>query len=273
MDYESIAEHTKKQNDLKAQIKKLELALEKEDNETKHALKFIENDCKQAQIDIDAMEGEHKRKLQEQITERKIQAAKQQKKIEMAQKVIHELRKENKKIQKRREKRKGRLENFKANSSEVQDMNQSLSDLADDVCNDLDAHVMEQDAAQETVDDAKKFHAEIKIKIMEQQDKYWEIAQSRLEYQKTMARILNLVQNALPSHKGDKAFIKACEKMTLIALEAEAEAKVEMAQLEIETAQIDSDTTYTEVSESSNDGSNPHLEINLVNHPVPSNIY
>ena len=65
---------------------------------------------------------------------------------------------------------------------------------------------------------------------MKKQDDYMGQAETRLEYQKTMARILNMIQDK----SKDPQLV---EDTVCVALECESEAKSIMAALEAETGE------------------------------------
>ena len=75
---------------------------------------------------------------------------------------------------------------------------------------------------------AKKDNKNLKQDCMRKQEEYMTQAETRLEYQKTMARILNMIQDT----SKDPGIV---EDTVVIALECEAEAKSIMAELEAET--------------------------------------
>jgi hypothetical protein len=77
---------------------------------------------------------------------------------------------------------------------------------------------------------------------------YMDVAQSRLEYQKTMARILIMVQDQLKDGKLQK-------EIASHAYAAEEEAKCEMAALEAETSEPDLNY-YADLSESHGSSTN-----------------
>jgi hypothetical protein len=78
------------------------------------------------------------------------------------------------------------------------------------------------------LENAKADNSRMKNECMAAQDKYMSQAETRLEYQKTMARILNMIQDSLRDPQ-------LVEDTVCLALDCESEAKSVMAALEAET--------------------------------------
>lgn len=85
---------------------------------------------------------------------------------------------------------------------------------------------------KDVLEEEKTKNKELKSRVDEMQEKYMEIAQGRLEMQRTMAKILNLIQD-----NGKDADV--VEEVVVIALSCESDCKAEMAALEVETAITD----------------------------------
>lgn len=94
---------------------------------------------------------------------------------------------------------------------------------------------------KDVLEEEKAKNKELKAKVNEVQEKYMDTAQSRLDMQRTMAKILNLIQDNVK----DSDII---EESVVIALSCESDCKAEMAALEVETAP---DLDYSDVSDSS----------------------
>jgi hypothetical protein len=78
------------------------------------------------------------------------------------------------------------------------------------------------------LEDAKANNKKLKDECMKKQDDYMTQAETRLEYQKTMARILTMIQD----RSKDAQLV---EDTVVFALGCESEAKGVMAALEAET--------------------------------------
>ena len=88
------------------------------------------------------------------------------------------------------------------------------------------------DDLKDVLEDEKAKNKELKDHVNEIQEKYMDTAQCRLEMQRTMAKILNLIQD----NGKDPDII---EEVVVIALTCESDCKAEMAALEVETAITD----------------------------------
>jgi DNA repair exonuclease SbcCD ATPase subunit len=261
--------HAVKQQALVDQMAELEKAIMKEDEISRTDIAMIEKRCLEIEFEMKEIESTHEGMMQEQFLERKGEQKKQEKKIELADKLIGELKKENKRLQKQQAKVVAKYNKLDDNSQKIEDMNSSLSSLCESVSTITDLNESKFETLQEEHDATRQVNKDIKNKLRKEQDAYWEVAQSRLEYQKAMAKILTLVQNHLQNAKSSpsETMNEAARAMSALAIEVENEAKIEMAALDIETAGTDiySDTSYTEVSEAlPGEDSEPYLEINLV---------
>lgn len=262
-----------KQQALLDKIAALEKDILKEDEIAHTDVAKVEKRCIELEFEIKDIATVTDSMMEEQFLERKAEQKKQEKKIELADKLIGELKKDNKKLRKQQMKVVGKFNKVDETSSKIEDMNASLSSLCESVSTVNDIHENKYETLQEEHDVTKQINKDIKNKLRKEQDLYWEIAQSRLEYQKGLAKILTHVQDYINTCKNE-SMIDAAREMTKLALDVENEAKIEMAALDIETAgtDIDSNTSYTEVSEvCPTDNTAPYLEINLVPQRNPNN--
>jgi len=163
------------------------------------------------------------------IMEPKKIAAQQKKKLEDQTKMIEFLKKENKKIRKEHAKVKSKYDSVMENNEKLMQLNEGCGDnfeVKEDKMREVDTKNM---TLLDELDDAKSSNKELKEECMQKQDDYMAQAETRLEYQKTMARILNMIQE---SSKDAQLVEDTC----VFALDCEAEAKGIMAALEAETA-------------------------------------
>ena len=163
------------------------------------------------------------------IMEPKKLAAQQTKKLEDATKMIDFLKTENKKIRKEHAKIKTKWDLVKGNNDKLMTMNEDCGDSfeqKEDVMRKVDTKNM---TLMDELDEAKASNAELKEECMQKQDDYMAQAETRLEYQKTMARILNMIQETSKD-------AQLVEDTCVFALDCEGEAKGIMAALEAETA-------------------------------------
>jgi DNA repair exonuclease SbcCD ATPase subunit len=264
--------HAQKQKELMDKISELEKAIKYEDEVTKVEANKIEKRCIEIEYEIKDLESAHETMKQEKFLERKAEQKKQEKKLELADKLIGELKKENKRLRKQHVKVAEKLNKLDGTSQKIEDMNYSLSSLCNSIGNLADVAETKYETLQEEHDATRELNKDMKAKLRANQDNYWEVAQSRLEYQKSMAKILTLIQDHLNSVDATEDMVDAAREMTKITLQLESEAKVQMAAVDIETAgtSVLSDTSYTQVNEIIGHDSDPYLEITLAPQRKPS---
>ena len=193
--------------------KLLELAKQKEE-----ALKELEM--------LKDQTGEEAKKT---IMEPKKIAAMQKKKLEDHTKMIEFLKKENKKIRKENAKVKSKYDNVVENNEKLMSSNEGCGDSFEVKEDDMRKVDTKNMTLLDELDDAKESNKELKEECTQKQDDYMSQAETRLEYQKAMARILNLIQETSKD-------AQLVEDTCVFALDCEAEAKGIMAALEAETA-------------------------------------
>jgi myosin heavy subunit len=152
----------------------------------------------------------------------------QEKKLEEQTKMVEFLKKENKKIRTEHSKIKEKWDVVKENNTKLLEMNEKSGnsfETKEDVMRKVDTKNM---TLLEELDDAKASNKKLKDECMKKQDDYMTKAETGLEYQKTMARILTMIQD-----RSKEAQI--VEDTVMLALGCESEAKGIMAALEAET--------------------------------------
>lgn len=259
--------NAQRQKDLMDKIAGLEKSMKYEDEVTNKEASKIEKRSFEVEYEIKDLESANETFKQEQFLERKAEQKKQEKMLELNDRIIGELRKENKRLRKNQIKVSEKLHKLDGTTQKIEDLNNSLSSLCDSVSNLADVAESKYDSLQEEHDSTREMNKDMKAKLRTEQDAYWEVAQSRLEYQKTMAKILMLIQDHINSKNSSDDMSDAAQEMTSIAMYVDSIAKTEMAAADIETAatSVLSDTSYTQVSEiNAGHDSDPYLEISLV---------
>ena len=164
------------------------------------------------------------------LMEPKKLAAQQKKKIEENTKLIDYLKKENKKIRKDNDKVKDKYDVVKTNNDRLINNNESTGDNFDDLNETTGKVHQKNEDLTVTLEKSKRDNKKLKEKCLSKQEEYMSQAETRLEYQKAMARILNMIQDQSKEQQ-------LVEDTVVIALECEAEAKAIMAALEAETGE------------------------------------
>lgn len=159
-------------------------------------------------------------------------AAIQKKKLDEQAKMIEFLKKENKKIRKDHEKIKGKFGVVKKNNDKLIKVNEDVGGDFEDVDSSAAKVNDKNEKLVDTLEQAKKDNKRLKEECMKRQDDYMTQAETRLEYQKTMARILNMIQEASKEPQ-------IVEDTVCLALECEAESKSIMAALEEDDSDSD----------------------------------
>ena len=172
--------------------------------------------------------GEEARKA---ILEPKKIAAQQKKKLDEATKLIDFLKKEYNKLRKDHDKVETKFDAVMANNEKLVKASDNSGDDFDAKEDKLNKVEMKNQDLLDTLDKAKKDNKRLKDETMAKQDQYMAQAETRLEYQKTMARILNMIQDSSKEPQ-------IVEDTVVIALECESESKTIMAALEAETSMM-----------------------------------
>jgi len=230
-------EAEKAERDLKrmADLKKFEDQIEhvkKQIKEAEHYQKVKVSDAEERK-EIAMKEIEELRELtgpeaRKAAMEPKKMAAQQQKKLDEQTKLIEMLKKENKKIRKDNEKMKEKFSVVKANNDKLIAANEEAGNDFESKDESSQKLHLKNEKLLKDLENAKAENKRMKEECMQRQDDYMTQAETRLEYQKTMARILNMIQDTSKE-------AQIVEDTVVLALECEAEAKSIMAALEAET--------------------------------------
>ena len=115
-------------------------------------------------------------------------------------------------------------------SAKILDNNDLLGDSFDNL--NYHAHKVhsKNDDLTSTRSSEVKLNQDLRDRVGKVQDKYLQQAEARLELQRTMARILNLIQDSCKNGN-------VVEEAIVLALQCETEAKSEMVALEIATGE------------------------------------
>ena len=239
------AQRLRDQQKYMLEIEKLENALKYEREELPRKLAAIREWTEALEAQKEEMKEKQMEAAEIRLREVRATKARQIKRLEEASKLISFLKKENKRLQKSKNKVESKLEHVAGNSEKLSesmaDLNSSLSNLGEGAVRVEAKH----DRLVNTCDDYKKTNKEMKEKVMKAQDKYMGVAEGRLELQKTLARILTLIQE----NCNDADLV---EETVVIALEAETEAKCIMMEVDTVTTEpslLASDVSDTEPAE------------------------
>jgi myosin V len=216
----------KKYND---QVEAVKRAIAEADAYEQKQLAAIEKRREEAAAELAALETSTSDEAKAAILEPKKIAAQQEKKLEEQTKMIDFLKKENTKIRKEHAKMKEKWDVVKDNNTKLLGMNEQSGnsfEAQEDVMRKVDTKNM---TLLDELDDAKATNKALKDECMKKQDDYMTQAETRLEYQKTMARILTMIQD-----RSKEA--QLVEDTVMVALGCESEAKGIMAALEAETS-------------------------------------
>ena len=217
-------------SEYKGKIDDIKRKMEENDEEKRQKLAEIADRKAKAQEEIEALREQTSEEAKKALMEPKKLAAQQKKKIEENTKLIEFLKKENKKVRKDNEKVKSKYDVVKENNDKLIEANETTGNDFDDLNETTGRVHSKNEDLTATLEKAKKDNKKLKEKCMAKQEDYMAQAETRLEYQKTMARILNMIQDKSKEQQ-------LVEDTVVIALECEAEAKAIMAALEAETGE------------------------------------
>ena len=213
-------------------ISKLKKQIKEEEESGAQRLKEAEDRKKKAEEELEDLKEKTSEKARKAMMEPKKIAAQQKKKLDEQTKLIDFLKKENRKIRKDNDKIKSKHNVVKKNNDKLVKANESTGTDFESMNDDAGKVNDRNEELISTLEQAKVDNKNLKDDCMRRQDDYMSQAETRLEYQKTMARILNMIQDASKEPQ-------IVEDTVVIALECEAESKSIMAALEAETEEDD----------------------------------
>jgi len=169
--------------------------------------------------------------------------ASQKVKLEEQSKLIQLLKKENNRLRVDFEKYGGRCSTLKGNCDKLHASNSNFGDAFEVEAVAADKVVAKSEDLKDILAREKAENKELKTKVRAMQEKYMDVAQARLELQRTLARILTMIQD----NSKDPNVV---EDTVVIALGCEADCKAEMAALEVEPTPglVDSDISNSSFS-------------------------
>jgi len=202
-------------------------AMEKSDKDTKKRIEECEKRTADAERETEELKDKTGDVAREAIMEPKKQKAAAETKLAANMKLVETLRKENKKIKKENEKVKKKYDEIKKNNKKLLSANEASGGNFEGENDDMMKVHEKNEKFLDDLEGAKEKNRDMKEQCQEKQAEYMNTAESRLEFQKTMARILNLIQDNCK----DRQLI---EDTSSVAHECEAESKAIMAALEAE---------------------------------------
>lgn len=218
----------KEQKELEKQLQAVKFKLDEQEEERKQKMQEIEDRKEKAREEIEVLREQTSEDARKALMEPKKLAAQQKMKIEENTKLIEFLKKENKKIRKDHDKVKAKFDVVKQNNEKLIEANETTGNEFDDLNETTGKVHSKNEDLTSALEKAKKDNKKLKEFCMAKQEEYMSQAETRLEYQKTMARILNMIQDRAKEQQ-------LVEDTVVLALECEAEAKAIMAALEAET--------------------------------------
>jgi myosin-5 len=210
------------------EIEDVKVQMKEADESRKERVKEAKEYKEQLEAEIAELKENTSDDAKKLLMEPKKVAAQQKKKLDEQSKMIEFLKKENKKIRKDHDKIKEKFGVVQKNNDKLLKVNESVGGNFEDVDDSATKVSDKNENLIAALEQAKVDNKQLKEDVAKRQDDYMTQAETRLEYQKTMARILNMIQEASKEPQ-------IVEDTVVIALECEAESKSIMAALEAET--------------------------------------
>merc|ERR1712232_425187 len=186
---------------------------EEAEMEKKNKLRNIKQKLEEAKIEQENLLQLTSADAQKDLLEPKKLAASCKQKVESNSKEIEYLKKEHKKIKKSHDKVKKKFDELAKNNKKLMEQNEMAGSAFGD----------ENDGAM----GVHKKNETLKEEVNGKQKEYMSTAEARLEFQKTMARILNLIQGGCKNNQ-------LIEDTVCLALDCEKDSKATMAVLDAE---------------------------------------
>lgn len=221
------AEFQKELDKVKAGTSEFTEKLAKSDKFTEQRVAECETLIKKTEDETEDLKEKTSDAAREQIMEPKKQKAAAEAKIASNLKLVETLRKENKKIKKENEKIKKKYDEIKKNNKKLLKSNETSGGNFEGENDEMMKVHEKNEKFLDDLENAKDKNRDMKEACQEKQAEYMNTAEARLEFQKTMARILNLIQDNCK----DRQLI---EDTSSVAHTCEAESKAIMAALEAE---------------------------------------
>lgn len=240
-----IAESKREQKDLEDKLYKLQKAMKDSDRQAARDMTDINDRKERIRCEIADLQDQTSEDACKAAMEPKRIQAQQKKKLEEQVELIQQLKSEMKKLRKSHEKYQAKMEDIKHNSNKLAESNSNLGDAFDTESGETGRVGSKNMSYLDQINNEKTKNKLLKNQVQKMQDKYMEQAEVRLELQKTLARILTMIQDG--SKDPD-----VVEETVVIAVDCESTAKQEMANLELETSHPElmgsdvSDSSYSE---------------------------
>ena len=223
------AEAQAEEQALLAEIARVKKEIVQDDQQTSEALK-------KAQAEKDEFEKENAdlvKKTDEdarrKANEPKRILAQQEKILEEQRKMIEMLKRENKKAQKEQDRWIEKVNGVDFNLSRLLESTSNFEALYGEESGEFAKINGKSESLRSTLAKEKALHEDLRTKVQKAQDDYMTQAEARLELQKTLAHILEKVQDGKIRDR------QVIEQAVIIALECEADAKAEMAGLKFDS--------------------------------------
>jgi myosin heavy subunit len=221
--------HKSECRELEQRLAQLQQQIYDSDAETQKAIRECRAKEDAAREEMEELREKHEAEMDALVNNKAVIAG-QKIKIAENKKLIEMLKKEYKRARKVHDKeaeKHGILQGF--NDS----LNMSNSEFGFDFD---DLHVKavkvaeKNDSISDTLNKEKAFNKTMRDKVLKVQDLYMDQATIRLDLQKNLARILNMIQD----QSKDRSLIESC---VVIALQTEGDCKAQMAALEAQTGE------------------------------------
>lgn len=216
----------KKYND---QIEAVKSEIKEAEAEERKLLKEAEKRKEDAARELEELKEKTGDEARAALLDSKKLKAQQEHKLEDNTKQIEKLKKEAKKMRKDHAKMKEKYETVKNNNQKLLDNNATSGNDFENEEDDMRKVDLKNAELMDNLDQAKEANKQLKSDCMGKQDQYMAQAETRLEFQKTMARILTMIQDTSKD-------AKIVEDTLNVALECESSAKQTMSALEAETS-------------------------------------
>jgi myosin-5 len=207
----------------------LEKALYEHDRE-KHALFLARERIEKAKVEIELMEKEFADGQEEEAKARLAEKARQKKKLDENIKIVVMLKREKERLQKAQDSVENSIKKYLNRQDVIDESHRSLADNVEE----CEETVLKDDVKNQSltsrINEAKALNRSLQGEVTKKQEIYMEQAEARLQLQKTMAKMLVLIQERVT----DKSMV---EEIVVTALGAETEAKSVMAGLDVETSE------------------------------------
>jgi myosin heavy subunit len=217
------------------QMEELKEKMKEVDDDKKVRIQEAKDSKAQLEKEIEELKELTSADNKKALMEPKKIAARQKKILEESKATIETLKKENKTIRKAHDKASDKFAVVKENNDRLLQVNEDVGGDFENVDSSASKVNDKNESLLAALEKATTDNKQLKKDCMTRQEDYMTQAETRLEYQKTMARILNMIGDTCKEQK-------VVEDTHTIALECEATSKTIMADLEAETEDSDEDS-------------------------------